>query len=264
MVVFSGFYESYEPPSSSDACGIVPLHRNGHQNGQQSGYIFHHCYVDYCPGGRQGDTQQVVAQWRRPAASDKALIMLHQVMHSILHWRTTMAIEMPHKKTQLIFNNQLLLLSPTFSSNNTIDLVTIKCCSNCTCSTQWFQFNLLLQVLKYRPSRFRKVRSIFCHFVRRDTLHLSETVSCFFGRYDYTTIPFFTKYFLFNKISQRARGGYLPRSSSKHSDHGALPPCPKSCKKMTWRWYTSKKKNSAQLGLVRVDLTQRAIKKHRY
>jgi hypothetical protein len=31
----------------------------------------------------------------------------------------------------------------------------------------------------------RKVRSIFSHFVRRDTSHLSRTVSGFFGQYDY-------------------------------------------------------------------------------
>jgi hypothetical protein len=40
MVAFSGFYESHEPPPSGYARGIVPPHRNHHQNGQQSGYIF--------------------------------------------------------------------------------------------------------------------------------------------------------------------------------------------------------------------------------
>ena len=39
-----------------------------------------------------------------------------------------------------------------------------------------------------------------------------------------------------------ARGGYLPRSSRKHGDHGALPPCPKSCQNMTRTWDTSAKK----------------------
>ncbi len=57
---------------------------------------------------------------------------------------------------------------------------------------------------------------------------------------------------------------YLPRSSSKHSDHGALPPCPKSCQNMTRTWDTLTKNISVQLGLVRVDLTLRMIKKHRY
>jgi hypothetical protein len=38
------------------------------------------------------------------------------------------------------------------------------------------------------------------------------------------------------------RGGYQPRSSRKHDDHGALPPCPKSCQTMTRTWDTSAKK----------------------
>ena len=38
---------------------------------------------------------------------------------------------------------------------------------------------------KSRWSRFWKVRSIFSHFVRKDTSHLFETISGFFGRYDY-------------------------------------------------------------------------------
>ena len=42
MVVFSGFFESHESPPYGDARGIVPLHRDGHQNGQQSGYMLHH------------------------------------------------------------------------------------------------------------------------------------------------------------------------------------------------------------------------------
>jgi hypothetical protein len=40
MVAFSGFYESNEPPPSGDARGIAPPHRDGHRNGQQSGYMF--------------------------------------------------------------------------------------------------------------------------------------------------------------------------------------------------------------------------------
>jgi hypothetical protein len=40
MVAFSGFYESHEPPPLGDVQGIAPLHRDGYQNGQQSGYMF--------------------------------------------------------------------------------------------------------------------------------------------------------------------------------------------------------------------------------
>jgi hypothetical protein len=42
-----------------------------------------------------------------------------------------------------------------------------------------------------------------------------------------------------------ARRPYLPRSSRKHGDHGALPPCPKSCQNMTRTWDTLAKKISA-------------------
>jgi hypothetical protein len=95
MVAFSGFYESHEPPPlpSGDARIVLP-HRDGHRSGQQSGYMLHYCCVDCHPGGCRGDTERVVAQWRRPVASSEALVMLHQAMHSVLHWRTTMAIKM--------------------------------------------------------------------------------------------------------------------------------------------------------------------------
>ena len=96
MAAFSGFYESYEPPPSGDANGIVPVHRDGHQNGQHSGYILHNRCVDCRLGGRRGDTEQVVTQWRIPVASGEALVMLHQAMRFILHRRTAMAIEMAH------------------------------------------------------------------------------------------------------------------------------------------------------------------------
>jgi len=51
-------------------------------------------------------------------------------------------------------------------------------------------------------------------------------------------------------------------SSRKHGgDHGALPPCPKSCQKMTKTWEIYwQKKICVQLGLVCVDSMQRTIK----
>ena len=90
MAAFSGFYESHELPPSSDVRSIVPPHCNGHQNGQQRGYILHSRFVDYRHGGRRGNTEQVVAQWQRPVASDVAVDMLHWVMpHAPLqHLRT--------------------------------------------------------------------------------------------------------------------------------------------------------------------------------
>ena len=80
MAAFSGFYESPGPPPSGDARGIVPPHHDGHWNGHQSGCILHLCIVCCRPGGRLGDMEWVVAQWRHPVASGVALDMLHWVM----------------------------------------------------------------------------------------------------------------------------------------------------------------------------------------
>jgi hypothetical protein len=52
------------------------------------------CLFACCPGGRRGNTEQVVAQWRCPVASGVALDMPHQAMPSVLLWRTTVAIKM--------------------------------------------------------------------------------------------------------------------------------------------------------------------------
>ncbi len=41
MVAFSGFYESHEPPPSGDVRGIVPPHRDGHQNAMWQHYTTH-------------------------------------------------------------------------------------------------------------------------------------------------------------------------------------------------------------------------------
>jgi hypothetical protein len=51
------------------------------------------CLFACCPGGRWGDTEQVVARCRRPVASGVALDMLHWAMHFVLHRRTAMAIK---------------------------------------------------------------------------------------------------------------------------------------------------------------------------
>jgi hypothetical protein len=77
MAAFNGFYECHEPPPLGDVRGIVPPHRNGHRNGQQSGYILHHHCVDCCPDGRLGDTERVVTRWWHLVAFMKALIMLY-------------------------------------------------------------------------------------------------------------------------------------------------------------------------------------------
>jgi hypothetical protein len=55
-----------------------------------------------CPGGRWGDTQQVVAQWRRPVVSEVALDMLHWVMLSVLLRSTAVAIKMANNKAAFV------------------------------------------------------------------------------------------------------------------------------------------------------------------
>jgi len=84
IVAFSGFCESHEPPPLGDARGIVPLHRDGHRNDHQSGYMLHRCFVCCCPGGRRGDTEHVVARWQHPVASGAALDILHWAMLHVL------------------------------------------------------------------------------------------------------------------------------------------------------------------------------------
>jgi len=93
MVAFSGFYESPEPPPSGDAGGIVPPHRDDHQNVHQSGYILHRRFVCCRPSGRRSDTEPVVAQWRRPVAYGKAMVMLHRAMPHVLLQRLRTAIK---------------------------------------------------------------------------------------------------------------------------------------------------------------------------
>ena len=110
MAAFSGFNESHEPPPSGHMRGIVPPHRDGHRNSQQSGYMFHFCCVDCCPGGRRGDTERVVARWRRPVALCEALVMLHWSMGSILHRRTAMAIKMARDGGKFVCRRRLFQL----------------------------------------------------------------------------------------------------------------------------------------------------------
>jgi hypothetical protein len=58
------------------------------------GVFVYCCLFACCPGGRWGNTEQVVARWRHPVASGVALDMMHWAMRFILHRRTAMAIKM--------------------------------------------------------------------------------------------------------------------------------------------------------------------------
>ncbi len=51
------------------------------------------CLFACCPGGRWGNTEQVVTQWQHSVASGVALNMLHWAMHFVLHRRTAMGIK---------------------------------------------------------------------------------------------------------------------------------------------------------------------------
>ena len=114
MVAFSGFYESHEPPPSGDACGILLPHHHGHRNSQQRGggmlLIAHRC-VDCVPGGRGGNTEQVVARWQSLVAFMKALDLLHRAMCSVFLWRTAMAIEMARDGGAFVRNRSLFRLA---------------------------------------------------------------------------------------------------------------------------------------------------------
>ena len=52
------------------------------------------CLFACCPGGRWGDTELVVAQWRRPGASSVALDLLNWAMPRALLQRVHMAMKM--------------------------------------------------------------------------------------------------------------------------------------------------------------------------
>jgi hypothetical protein len=64
------------------------------------------CLFACCPGGRRGNTEQVVARWWRPVASEVALDMPHWGMPSILPWSTTMAIKMAKNRGAFVHHQQ--------------------------------------------------------------------------------------------------------------------------------------------------------------
>jgi hypothetical protein len=64
----------------------------------KAGGILHHRFVCCCSGGRRGDTERVVARWRRLVAFIKALDLFHKAMLLVVHRCTAMAIEMASDK----------------------------------------------------------------------------------------------------------------------------------------------------------------------
>ncbi len=66
--------------------------------------VFVDCFLfACCPGSRQGNTKQVVTQWRHPVASKVALDMLHWAMPSVLPRSTAVAIKMTDDRGAFVF-----------------------------------------------------------------------------------------------------------------------------------------------------------------
>jgi hypothetical protein len=57
------------------------------------GVFVDYCLFACCPGGRWGNTEQVIAQCQHPVASGVALDMLHWEMLSVSLRRTAVAIK---------------------------------------------------------------------------------------------------------------------------------------------------------------------------
>jgi hypothetical protein len=76
--------------------GIVPVHHNGLQNGQQRRVFFHHCLlpVALAAAGAIKSMQPPDGGVKRLPVSGLALAMLNWAMHSVLHQPPAMAIKM--------------------------------------------------------------------------------------------------------------------------------------------------------------------------
>jgi hypothetical protein len=64
------------------------------------------CLFACCPGGRWGNTEQVVAQCWRPVASRIALDMPHWAMPSILLWRIHKAFTTGRNRGAFVHHRQ--------------------------------------------------------------------------------------------------------------------------------------------------------------
>ncbi len=64
------------------------------------------CLFACCPGGRWGNTEQVVAQCWHPVASRVALDMPHWAMPSVLLRRTAMAIKTAHGRCAFVCHHR--------------------------------------------------------------------------------------------------------------------------------------------------------------
>ncbi len=157
-------------------------------------------------------------------------------------------VKLSHK-----LNLNYYVLSPTYA---------------CSCQI-WFQSGFEFQILPLSKIRYRKVQSIFSHFVWKDTLHLSKTVSGLFVWYDYSILDdktkiFFAKYLIFYLIKW-----IRERAVKYHAPLGnivTMAPPPLLSKIMPKHdedeGDIGERNIGGQLGLVRIDSTQQPIKKH--
>jgi hypothetical protein len=89
----SGFRDSPGPPPSVDALGYVPAHQQGERNGQQVWYFFVVFFGHSTPPSVRGNTSRILARWRRPVASRKALNTLYQAISAVSCWRMNSSVE---------------------------------------------------------------------------------------------------------------------------------------------------------------------------
>ncbi len=64
------------------------------------------CLFACCPGSRRGHTEQVVARWQRPVASEVALDLLNWVMLSVSPRCTAVAIEMANNRDAFVHHRR--------------------------------------------------------------------------------------------------------------------------------------------------------------
>ena len=74
------------------------------------GVCFHHCVFDCRPSGHQGNTKQVVTQWRLPGASSVSLDMLHRKMPRSLLPHVRMSIKMARDRGTFACRHHLFCL----------------------------------------------------------------------------------------------------------------------------------------------------------
>ena len=110
MAAFSGFYESHKPPTSGDAHDSTATSRWPLKRPSKWIHITSF-FVCCCPGGRQGDTERVVARGWHPVASGEALVMLHWVMLHVSLQCLRMAIKMACDGGAFVRCRRLFLLA---------------------------------------------------------------------------------------------------------------------------------------------------------